>query len=158
MRWSAAVLAAVLSTAPLTSARAFGDFKSGPWGGEAFFQDARFTHCGMRATLGAWKLVLTLTEKGSVNLGLFNKKLNFTKGNKLQGFIQLDAAAPTEHTFLAIRKDTIGLRMRDPAAVQSFVGARRVRIKIGEVLADFRFGFTREAFAQLSNCVAKRGT
>ncbi len=36
--------------------------------------------------------------------------------------------------------------------------AAGLRALCGEVLADFRFGFTREAFAQLSNCVAKRGT
>jgi hypothetical protein len=141
----------------VSSALAFGEFTSGPWSGAAYFTDGRFTHCGMRATQGAWKLAFVMNEKGSVSLGLLNPKLTFTKGNKLQGWVQLDNGKPDPHTFITTGKEAVGIRLGSADAVQKVVAANRLRIKLGEVMGDFRFAFTRQAFTQLTSCVAKRG-
>lgn len=157
MRWRVLLFALLASVGLASPARAFGEFTAGPWSGAAFFTDGRFTHCGMRAKQGAWNLAFSMNEKGSVSLGLHNAKLTFTKGHRLQGSVQVDDSPPGQHTFIAVGKETVGVRLGGADAAQKVVGAGRLRIRLGEVMGDFRFASTRNAFTQLTTCVTKRG-
>ena len=107
----------------------------------------------MRARFGAWRLFVSKHPNGALTLGVFNKGMNFTKGNRPNGSLQFDTVT-LAHTFLAVRKDTVGARL-GADSVQRFAQAGRLRFRLGDFATEFQLMRTRDALASLSACVAK---
>jgi hypothetical protein len=151
---TALVVLAIAATVP---AAAHGQIASGPWRGEAFFKDARFTHCAMRANQGQWKVAFSMNASGAVNLGLHHNRLKYTKGTRLAGSLQIDADAPATYQFVAVSSGMVGARLGGVEAVEKFSRGSRLSLRMGEVTGQFSLSGAKGAFAQLTVCVAKRG-
>ena len=148
---------AALAIAAVFPAAAHGQIASGPWRGEAFFKDAQFTHCAMRANQGPWKLAFSMNAGGAVNLGLQHTRLKYTKGARLTGSLQVDGGAPATYQFVAVNSGMVGARLGGAEAVENFSRGSRLSLRLGEISGQFSLAGAQGAFAQLAACVAKRG-
>ena len=108
MRGRSVLLAIVVMCTFAPDAAFARPFIVGPWRGEPNFKDAKFTHCTMRARTGEWRLFVSKYPGGEVVVGVFNRRMNFTKRNRLSGSIQFDSGPAVTYGFFAVRKDTVG--------------------------------------------------
>jgi hypothetical protein len=151
------VLAAALFVCATGAAQAqpMDAFTAGGWRGGAFFKSAQFSHCAIVSDQGRWKFLFSIDRQNRVNFGLGQKALNFTKGEKLQGVLQIGDAPAATRTFVAARTKLAGTPITSPEEIKRLQQRGRGKIKLGDFALEFELPGP-DAFAKLSACVAKR--
>jgi hypothetical protein len=157
MHRPALALLAVAATLGASPALAFGEFAYGQWAGKAFFKSAEFTHCAMLSNQGSWKLAFEVGRQGAVKIGIFNKQLNFKKGDTMRVSLQLDSEPAEARTFVAAVPDLVVGSTGSSADLQKLLQGSKLKIHIGHLAANFSLSGLQEAFRQLSACTATRG-
>jgi hypothetical protein len=150
----AAAAAMVVAVGP---ALAVGEFTSGRWVGKAYFKSAEFSHCAMLSKQGDWKLLFEIDRKGAVRLGVSHKQLAFRKKETKRGLLQLDGGPAVARTFVAALPQLIVASAGTRAEAERLVAGRDLKVRIGDLAADFSLAGAQPAFAQLAACAASRG-
>jgi hypothetical protein len=152
-------MALALMLGGVTPAAAAGEFMSGRWSGQAFFESERFTHCAMFSDyVSRWKLLFSVNRSGEVNLGLASEYVEMYPWQKASIWMQLDNDPVLIRDFKAVRTQmlvtTFGARSD---WIKNLRKAKKLKVNVGKRVPNFDLAGIDDALSQLFACVARYG-
>ena len=117
-------------------------FTIGPWSGDAFVIDKRFSHCGALALYNSGvAMMFIVTRRYQWAVGFASDKFSFEEGKTYKLALSLDGDEPTIVTGRAIGNDTIRIDLA-PTAELFNKFRRGGSLRLSEQRASYTFDLT----------------